>query len=419
MAEGFAVADAAARALPGSKTGERPTRQQRHPFLEWLIVLAKRKSFILKAVCATAFASLVIVLLLPNTYSANARVLPAEQHQLSTIGLANLLNLSGSLNRGTDTHIAMLRSETVANRLIDRFSLMKVYGASLKADARQKLGRSTEIISEKAGVISITVDDQDAQRAADLANGYVEELEELTKTLAVGQTHKEEEFLSKQVKAVSGQLASAEQELRTTEETTGLVLFDPQTKSLIEQAARIRAKVAAQEVHVEWLRSFAAPENPELARATEELAALRYQQQKLEAGDGAQSGVNVPLERVPGSSVEYERKLRDVILREALLNLLTQQLQTARLEESGSELIVQPAVQLLDKAVPAEKQSAPHRLVIVLSATAVALLLAILTAFVMEKVERAKYARKPPARVPLYTFKLQEQMKKERNVDIA
>lgn len=419
MAEGFVVEHAAAaRDLPGSNTGGRPSRLERHPFLEWLIVLAKRKSFILKCVCAAAVGSVVLVLLLPNMYSANARVLPAEQHQLSSIGLANQLNLSGALSQGTEIHVAMLSSETVANRLIDRFSLMKVYGAGLKTDARQKLGRRTQITLDKGSVISISVDDRDAQRAADLANGYVEELEGLTKSLAVNQTHRQKEFLSKQVEAVSEQLASAEQDLRTSEEKTGLVLFDPQTKALIEQAAKMRAKVAAQEVHVQWLSSFAAAENPELARANQELAAMRIQQEKLEVGDSTRS-VNVPLERMPGSRLEYERKQRDVRFREYLLNLLTQQLQAATVDESHAELMVQSPVQLLDRAVPAEERSAPHRLLIVFSVVASALLLATLAAFIMEKVERARYARKPPARVPLYTFQLREQTEQKQNAEIA
>lgn len=419
MAEGFVVEHAAvARDLPGSNRGERPGKLERHSFLEWLIVLAKRKSFVLKWVCAAALGSVVLVLLLPNMYTGNARLLPVEQQQLSSIGLANQLNFSGSLSRGTEIHVAMLRSETVANRLIDRFSLMKAYGAGIKADARQKLGRRTDITSDKGGVISISVDDRDAQRAADLANGYVEELEELTKNLAVSQTHEQKEFLSKQVKVVSEQLASAEQDLRKTEEKTGLVLFDPQTKALIEQAVKMRAKIAAQEVHLQWLSSFAAAENPELARANQELAAMRVQQEKLEIGDTTRS-VNVPLQSMPGSRLEYERKLRDVMFREYLLNLLTQQLQAATLDESRAELMVQPPVQLLDRAVPAEEKSAPHRLLIVLSVVALALLLAILAAFVMETVERARYARKPPARVPLYTFQLRQQTEQKRNVEIA
>ena len=424
VAERFVVEPVVvARELPGPKLGGAKQTgltgpkniSQRHPVLDWLIVLAKRKSFILKSVCVAALGSVVMALLLPNTYTANARVLAAGQHQVSS----DQLKLPGSSSNGTEIDVAILRSETVANRLIDRFSLMNVYGVHLRVEARQKLADWTNMVVGKGGVISISVGDHDAQRAADLANAYVEELELLTRDLDVGQTHKQREFLSRQVAATSEQLASAERELRATEEKTGLVLFDPQTESLIEQAARMRAKVAAQEVHVEWLRTFAAPENPELARAVQELAAMRDEQKKLEAGDDTRSSVNVPLEGMPASSLEYGRKVREVTFREFLLNLLTQQLQSARVDESRSELMVQPPVQLLDRAVPAEEKSAPHRLLIVLAVTALALFLSILSASVMEKMDQTRYARKPPARVPLYTLQLQEQTEEKRSVEIA
>lgn len=401
------------RELAGSEIGvarhsaHRPTREKAHPFLEWLIVLAKRKSFILKFVCAAALGALVIALLLPDTYTANAGILPARRDQSLTAELTNQLSFPRGSNLN-DLYIAMLHSETVANRLIDRFDLMKVYGARLRTDARKILANRTEIDLGKDGVVSISVDDRNPQRAADLTNGYVEELEALAKSLAAAQAHKQREFFANQVTAASGELANAEQSLKKTEEKTGLVVFDPQTQVLIKTAAAMRARVAAQEVRVEWMRSFAAPGNPGLARAMQELAALRDQESKLETGDGSQPGIDVPLGNVPAASVEYERSLREVKFREALVSLLKQQLEAVRVDEERADLTVQPVVQMLDKAVPPEKASVPHRFLIVLSVTAFAMLLAVVVAPVMDKMERARRMRKPPVRVPLYTYHLEE-----------
>ncbi|HEY6251144.1 MAG TPA: chain length determinant family protein, partial [Candidatus Angelobacter sp.] len=296
----------------------------------------------------------------------------------------------------------------------DRFSLMGIYGAKLRIGARQTLAGRTEINVGKDGVISISVDDRSPQRAADLANGYVEEFEALTRELAVDPERKREEFLANQVKAAGLQFANAEQALRKTQEKTGLVLFDPQTTGLIEAAAAMRARVAAQEVVVQWMRSFAAQENPALARATQQLAALRDQESKLETGDGGRSGASVTLGQIPGASLEYERKLREVKFREDLFRLLTQQMEAAKLNVTRTDLMVQPSVHLLDRAVAPEEKSSPHRFLIVLSVTALAMLLAVVAASVMEKVERVKWARKPPARVQLYTFHRQEEAEDTR-----
>lgn len=401
------------RELAGSEIGlaqrsaDRPIRGSDHPLLELLIVLAKRKSFILKFVCAVALGALVIALLLPDTYTANAGVLPARRDQSLPAALTNQPGFPRGSNL-SDLCLAMLHSETVANRLIDRFDLMKVYGARLRTDARKSLANRTEINLDKDGVVSISVDDRNPQRAADLTNGYVEELEALAKSLAAAQAHKQREFFANQVTAASGELANAEQSFKKTEEKTGLVVFDPQTQILIKAAADMRARVAAQEVRVEWMRSFAAPENPALVRATQELAALRDQESKLETGDRSQPGIDVPLGNVPASSLEYERSLREVEFREALVSLLKQQLEAMRVDEERTDLTVQPVVQMLDKAAPPEKASAPHRFVIVLSVTSLAILLAVLVVSAMEKIDRAKLGRKPPVRVPLYTYHPQE-----------
>lgn len=420
VADGQVVENRVAdRELAGSEirvarhSAHRPTREKDHPLLEWLIVLARRKSFILKFVCAAALGALVIALLLPDTYTASAGVLPARRDQSLSAELTKQLSFPRGSNL-SDLCVAMLHSKTVANRLIDRFDLMKAYGARLRTDAGKVLAKRTEINLGKDGVVSISVDDRNPQRAADLTNGYVEELEAVAKSLAVAQAHKQREFFANQVTAASGKLANAEQSLKKTEEKTGLVVFDPQTQTLIQAAAAMRARVAAQEVRVEWMRSFAAPENPGLVRATQELAALRDQESKLEKGDEHGTGIDVPLGNVPAASVEYERSLREVKFRESLVSLLKAQLEVVSVDEERASLMVQPVVQMLDKAVPPEKASAPHRFLIVLSVISLAILLAVLVVSAMEKVDRAKLGRKPPARVPLYTYHLQELSEKMR-----
>lgn len=395
----------------GTAGSQAQIKSQRYPVLEAFLLLAKRKSFILKCVGAASLAAIVVVLLLPNTYTANARILFSGQHQFfKSVQLGPELNLPW-LNSGQngDLLASMLRSETIADHLIDRFSLMEVYGAKLKVEARQKLASRTEIVVGKDGVISISLQDRNSQRATDLTNGYVEELQAFTKTLAVARWRSQKEFLTKQVAGVRGQLAGAEQTLRKTQEATGLVFSDQQANVLIEQQAAMQARVAAQQVDIQWLRSFAGPENPELARATQRLSALRDEESKLEIASGDRPSVNVPLEKMPSAALEYWRKFREARFREALLSQLQQQLEKARLDEAKADSMIQPVVQTLDIAVPPEINSSPHRLLIVLSTTLLALLLAVLMVFLMERVRRAELHRKPPQRVQLYSYHSQDQ----------
>src|SRR5713101_344181 len=368
---------------------------ERIHFPDHLIILAKRKWFIFKFVGCAAVLSAGISLLLPKTYTANAKSMPPQQNQSmgamaalsSQLGpLAALVGGGLGLRTPSDLYVAMLRSRTVADDLIDRFSLMSVYHKKLRVDARKKLEDRSLIIAAKDGVISVSVDDRDPRRAAEMANAYAEELEKLTKILAVSEAAKRRLFFEREVKMASDDLANAEVALKQTQEKTGLILLDSQSRAMIESLTSLRARVAAQEVLVQEMRTFATPENPELIREEKALEALRDQLNRLEGGRGKRLFADVPIENVPSAGLEYVRKYRDVKYREALFELLAKQYEAAKIDEARDSLIVQ----VLDKAVPPERKSGPLRALIVLGSTFLALLVAVLIAFFMEGLEQAK-----------------------------
>jgi tyrosine-protein kinase Etk/Wzc len=387
---------------------EAPGPQESIQFPEFLLVIAKRKSFISKFVGIAIILSIIIVFLLPKTYTANTKIMPPQQNQsmgamaaLSQLGpLAALASPGLSLRNPSDIYVAILRSETVANALIDRFSLMNVYKQKVRENARKQLETSTEIKAGKEGVVSIAVEDHNPQRAADLANGYVEELEKLTKTLNVTEAGKRRLFFEREVKMQNDELANAEVAFKQTEEKTGLILLDSQSKAMISSLTSLRAAVAAKEVQIQAMRSFATAENPDLVIAEQELASMREQLGRLERGQGKRSIADVPLENVPTAGLEYVRKYRDVQYHEALFQLLAKQYEAAKIDEARDALIVQQ----LDKASPPEKKSGPHGAQIVVSVTLIAFLGAFLAAFFMEKLERAKEDPQYSTQLQLFRF---------------
>jgi tyrosine-protein kinase Etk/Wzc len=359
-----------------------------------LIVLAKRKSFILKFVGGAAALSLVAAFLLPKMYTSTTRVMPPQSSQslsttamLSQLGpLAAIAGQGLGLRNQSDIYVSMLRSDTIANVIIDRFSLMSVYGKKLRVEARKKLEDRTVIFAGKDGIITVSVDDRDPSRAAELANAYVEELEKLTKVLAVSEAAKRRLFFERETRLAMDDLAAAELALKQTQEKTGLILLEPQSRVMIEALAALRARVAAKEVEVQATRSFAAPENPDLVRAEHELLALKQQTAKMETGEGKPSVADVPIESVPTSGLEYVRRFREVKYRETLFELLAKQFEAAKIDEARDTFLVQQ----LDRAERPEKKSWPIRSLIVAISTILALLIAVLGALFMERMEQAR-----------------------------
>ncbi len=363
--------------------------------LEWLIVVARRKFFILTFAGSAAVLSLLVSFLIPVRYTANCKLLPPQQSQsmsmsavLSQLGPLQALIGGGGMGirNANDFYIGMLRSRTVADGLIDRFDLMRVYKKKVREDARTQLAGRTEILASKDGVISIFVEDHDPQRAADLANAYANELEKLTKTLAVTEAARRRLFFEHETKIASDELAVAEQGLKETQEKTGLILLDSQSRAMIDALTSLRARVAAQEVMVRAMQSFATDENPDLVRAKEELAALRDQETKLEFGHGGKTIANVPIENVPTAGLEYVRKFREVKYHEALFELLAKQYEAARIDEGRDSVLVQQ----LDKALLPERRSWPKRLPIIVFSALAALLVSVFWVLLGAAMERAK-----------------------------
>ena len=72
---------------------------------------------------------------------------------------------------------------------------MAAYHAKKLSEARTKLAGNSKFVSEKGGMISITVKDEDPHRAAQIANAYVDELHAINSRLIIGEASREKKFL--------------------------------------------------------------------------------------------------------------------------------------------------------------------------------------------------------------------------------
>jgi tyrosine-protein kinase Etk/Wzc len=346
--------------------------------LDILIALAKRKKLVFLAAGVSLLASSLAVLLLPNIYTATSKVLPPQQNQSATSALLQQLGpLSGLAQQGFslknsgngELYVGILKSQTVADRLIDRFDLKRVYGAKRYVDARDSLESNTLISLGKEGFITIEVSAKDPKFAATIANAYVEELKRLSQSLAIGEASQRRLFYENQLQSAKEQLANAEVELKKTQEASGLIQLDSQAKAIIEAVASVRAEIAAREVQLHALRSFATEQNSDVTRIEQELAGLRIEQQKLERRSNSGNGdIEVATSRVPSVGLEYVRRLRDVKYYEAMFEILAKQYEAARLDEMKSAAVIQ----VLDPAIEPERKSGPHRVLIVLMFTILA-----------------------------------------------
>lgn len=309
-------------------------------------------------------AALGIAFLITPTFTARTSLLPPQQQQsaaaaaLASLGaLGGLAGMAGGVKSPADQYVALMQSTTVADRLIDKFELMKVYDEELRVDARRWLEKNSRFaIGKKDGLIAIEVDDESPQRAADIGNQYVEELRRMTSVLAVSEAQQRRAFFEVQMKNAQQQLVRAQQALQASGFSPGALRAEP--RAAAEGYARLKAEVTAADVRLQTLRGSLSDNAVEVQQQLAALNALRDQLSRLE------QATNV------GAGPDYISKYREFKYQETLFELLARQYELARVDESREGALIQ----VVDPATPPEKKSKPKRAVIALLSTAAALL---------------------------------------------
>ena len=358
--------------------------------LDHLIVYLDNRRFILRFVAIGAAVATAVAFLLPVRYEGKTVLLPPAQNtslgasllgQLSNGALGSLGSLASlaggglGLKNPADMYVALLTSRTVEDGMIRRFGLMQEYHDKRMSDARKELEhRSSVLAGAKDGLIRLSVEDPDPNRAAELANGYVDEFRKLSASLAITEAARRRVFFEQELQQTKQSLTAAENAMTQVQQSTGVLQMDSQARALIESAAVLRAQVSAKQVQIEGMRSFAAEDNPELILAKQELAALQAQLQKVAGSDrDPGSDINLSKGRVTEAGMEYLRRYRDLKYQETVYELLAKEYEIAKLDEAREGSIVQ----VVDAAVPPDKKSFPPRLLIVVGAAFFSFLLSL------------------------------------------
>lgn len=358
--------------------------------LEIALVLARRKRVLIVFPFVVALIAAGMAVSMPNVYTASAKMLPPQQSASAASALLNQLGSLGGLagaaatrGSGSDIYIGMLKSRTVADGLIARFDLSSRYKQELMSGTRAALAGRTEILTGKDGVISIDVDDTDPKMAANLANGYVEELKKLTSGLAVTEASQRRLFYENQLAQARANLAVAQAAARKAIEKGGVSSAEEQGRTTVELIARLRAQVSVKEIQIGVMRSYAAENNPELKRAQEEVAVLKRELSRYEGASGA--GLSDVAAKDAGSGLENYGRLRDAKYYETVYELLARQYELAKIDESKDSTVIQ----VMDRAIEPDRKSKPVRSRIVLLSAFGAFLLSVFWVLGRELASRA------------------------------
>jgi len=285
----------------------------------------------------------------------------------SQLGALGVVSGLGGLKSTGDVYVGILGSRTIADTLIKRFDLQKIYKTKKLSDTEKKLKNRSEFILGKDTLITISVKDHDPKRAAEIANGYLDALHDQNGRLALTDSAQRRLFFQQQLEREKNALEDAEVELKKTQEKTGLIVPGGQTLAEIQASSNVRAQIASRQVELAALKQSATDQNPAVVRLQTEIAGLQEQKQRLESGTGQQhpGNMQLPTSKAPELIFEYVRKQREVKYHETLFELIAKQYESARLDESRDA----PLFQVVDTALVPDKKSGPPRILLILASS--------------------------------------------------
>jgi capsule polysaccharide export protein KpsE/RkpR len=352
-----------------------------------LSLLWDHRRLLLRCAAIGLVASTLIAFLIPVRYTATTQLMPPDQ---AGQGMASMLaalsksvgDLGGigtellGLKTTGDMFVGVLHSRTVADDLINKFDLRKVYGVKRYEDARKTLDSLTEVSADrKSGIITLKVSDRNPDRASAMGREYVEALNRMVITLNTGSAHKERLFLEGRLSEVQQGLEEAEKDFSQFASKNTTIDVKEQGKAMMSAAAELEGQLIAAQTELEGLRQIYTSSNVRVRAVQARIDEYRRQLQKLggkapgsnedgssQNGETAEQDQNLypSIRQLPILGVTWADLYRRTKVQEAVFETLTKQFEMAKVEEARET----PSVKVLDVAERPERKSFPPRLVL-------------------------------------------------------
>ncbi|MHB1050443.1 MAG: Wzz/FepE/Etk N-terminal domain-containing protein [Bacteroidota bacterium] len=342
----------------GSEMNTQNENTPTNPWLNILEIVITWKKFIFINIVIVGILTSGITLLMPNYYKSTASILPPKQQDIfgTAVGASSLLRglsggsrLLGNLGKssGTYNYLAILKSRTSMEAVIEKFGLMDVY--EFKENERDKaiktLEENTFFEVQDDENITIEVYDRDPQRAADMANYFVSLLNSTSIRLGTQEAKNNREFIERRLLQCRNDLRNAEDSLRMFQEKTEIFISEDVKSSSVSAYAELYALKAKKEIEIGVLEKTVSPDNQLLHQLKSEL-----------------TEISKKVKSFPEAGLDGLRLYREVLIQSKLLEFLLPIYEQAKIDEQKDV----PVLLVIDDAKAANKKAKPKRATIVI-----------------------------------------------------
>ena len=344
-------------------------------------VVWNRRWWIAALAILTGVVAVFVTLQIPNRYRAENRLLLPDTGGSLTALLGRSSSAAAALLGGGGgsytRYLAILTARSTMEEIVERFDLVQVYKTE---DEEDPLGEAIRKLADRADFevsldfdyLAVQVLDEDPERAARMANAFVEVLNDEHIELSQESAATYRVYLERRLDRAETDLDSLLGAQQALQERYGIVEPEAQGAAFMESLASAQALVASAEVEYEMLRSELGDENPQTRTAAAGLAAARRQRDRLTTG--SEAVMPVPISGLPMVGRQYAEVQQSLLIQGEILKALQPLYEQSLLNEQRRA----DAVQVLDRAVPPVRKAEPRRSLLVVASVLSVVVLAVL-----------------------------------------
>lgn len=356
--------------------------------------VVQHRRMIVRNVLAAFVAFIIISFLWPRSYVATTSILPPDSAEPD--GLSLLLNNTpfAGLTLPRARTSSELFAEILASRSVQegvlrhhlefdgkQTDLLKYWEEEQISKALKELSSLTTIATTEQGIITIDVEMDHPELAAQVANAFVAELDRINKEKSISRAKNSRVYIEQQLQLTQAKLNTAADSLRLFQERHHAVALPEQMRAAIDGVAEVKGTLIAKQVQLEVMQQSMRASNPAIMQMQAEIRELQRQYDNMQYGSkGKKDDDYFPaFAEVPQISQKLATLVREVKVQETIWELLNQQFYQAKIQEARDT----PTVQVLDQAVPPERHTKPKRMLMVLIGTTVVFIFSFLAAVIM------------------------------------
>ena len=384
---------------------EKNITSPKNHFEDFLIILVKYRKSIILNVFVVTLAAIILSIFIHNRYTAVSSFISPKQKgglfgQLASGFSSTIQSLSrtlggrlGNVSEEAYSYLAILKSRSASESVINKFNLREVYEIDKKKpyeDVIKELEDNVDFHIQDEGNITVAVTDKSPERAAEMANYYVNILDDISTKLGVTEAHSNREFIEKRFNQLQVDIVNVEDSLESFSKEYNVLEMKEQMKAEITAAAELTAQMEVAKIERDLLKNNYGSNSPLVQQADykvnefdKRLAAMKFGSDK-----NLKSSLNlfIPFEKIPETGVKYIRLTREYEIQTKLLEFIYPIYEQAKIQEQEDI----PAVLVVDKAIPPEKKSSPKRSLIVLAAFLISFLFSVGYALLKESYSSLK-----------------------------